>query len=69
MNKRGLGSAAVVLSVLLVVLGSRTAAAQDKRALEGAGYPTGDFVLHPAIGIGFGYDSNYLLRSDKAGPP
>jgi hypothetical protein len=67
MNMRGLGRAAVVLVVLAALFASRTAAAQDKKALEGAGYPTGDFILHPAIGIGFGYDSNYLLRTNRAG--
>ena len=40
---------------------------QDKRYAEGAGYQTGDFTLHPGVGIMFGYDSNYLLRSNQAG--
>ncbi|HEY2510219.1 MAG TPA: hypothetical protein VGI39_05165 [Polyangiaceae bacterium] len=35
---------------------------------EGPGYQAGDFEIHPGIAAEVGYDSNYLIRSDKTGP-
>ncbi len=55
------------LALVVALFAARPAAAQDKRLLEGAGYPTGDFILHPSVGLSFGYDSNYLLRTNQSG--
>jgi len=76
MTTRALASSAVAV-VLLV---SRAASAQsqptapnspvwltDRRLNEGQGLRAGDVELHPAIGGQVGYDSNYLLRTDKVG--
>lgn len=50
---------------------TRDASAQewmkDRRYQEGAGIKTGSLELHPGVGGEVGYDSNWLLRSDKAG--
>lgn len=63
-----LGSALVLGSSLLA---SREASAQewmkDRRYQEGAGIKTGSLELHPGIGGEAGYDSNWFLRTDKAG--
>jgi len=37
---------------------------KDRRYTEGAGIRLGDFELHPGLAAEFGYDSNYLRRSD-----
>jgi hypothetical protein len=83
MTTRALASSAV--AVVLLVSRAATAQSQptatnspaylsDSRTNEGQGVRAGDFELHPAIGAQFGYDSNYLLRTDKTegfsnGPP
>jgi hypothetical protein len=75
MRKIGQASVAVALALLV----SRAAFAQeqfvpqgdapqwlkDRRYNEGAGVRTGDLELHPGIAGEVGYDSNWLLRSDK----
>jgi len=40
---------------------------KDRRYNEGIGLRAGDLELHPGIAGEFGYDSNWLLRSDRAG--
>jgi hypothetical protein len=40
---------------------------KDRRYNEGAGVRAGDLELHPGIAGEVGYDSNWLLRSDKTG--
>jgi hypothetical protein len=59
------------LGIASALLASRDAAAQewmkDRRNQEGAGIKTGSLELHPGIGGEVGYDSNWLLRSDKSG--
>lgn len=74
MKKRFLGS--VGLSLVLVapsawsqIPGQSPAWLQDRRYSEGPGIRTGDFELHPGIGGEVGYDSNFLLRTDKEPPP
>jgi len=63
------------LAVGATLLGAATEAAaqdqlwlKDRRYTEGAGIRVGDFELHPGVAAEFGYDSNYLRRSDDAGP-
>jgi len=50
---------------------SRQATAQewlkDRQYQEGAGVQAGDFEFHPGIAAEGGYDSNWFLRTDKAG--
>jgi hypothetical protein len=41
---------------------------RDRRYTEGAGIRVGNFELHPGVAAEVGYDSNYLRRSDQAGP-
>ncbi len=76
MTTRALASSAV--AVVLLVSRAATAQSQptapnspvwltDRRFNEGQGLRAGDFELHPAIGAQFGYDSNYLYRTDKTG--
>src|SRR5262245_35726115 len=36
----------------------------DRRYTEGIGFRVGDFELHPGAAAEFGYDSNFLHRSD-----
>ena len=61
----GLAAAFTLLSL------GRDASAQswlkDRRFSEGPGYKTGDFEVHPGVGAEVGYDSNWFLRSSKAG--
>jgi hypothetical protein len=61
-------------SALLAIAGlcaSRPAFAQewlkDRQYSEGAGVRAGDFEFHPGIAAEGGYDSNWFLRTDKAG--
>jgi hypothetical protein len=77
MTPKAFASCAVVVSLLI----ARTAIAQtqytgqpdspqwlkDRRFNDGMGVRAGDLVLHPAIAGEVGYDSNWLLRSDRAG--
>ena len=70
MRTRELGIiAAASLGSLLV---ARSANAQewlkDRRYAEGIGIKAGDFEVHPGVAGEIGYDSNYLLRSQKDGP-
>jgi hypothetical protein len=65
--------------VVVVLLASRAAGAQtqtpgqpdspqwlhDRKFSEGAGIRAGDLELHPGIAAEVGYDSNYLLRTDR----
>jgi len=71
MNMRGLKTVSILLGLLVPLLASSSAQAQewlkDRRYAEGAGYQSGDFILHPGIGISAGYDSNYLLRTNTSG--
>lgn len=39
---------------------------RDRQYTEGIGIRTGDFELHPGIAGEVGYDSNWLLRSDRS---
>lgn len=41
---------------------------QDRRFQEGPGARAGNFEIHPGIGAEAGYDSNFLLRSQKSAP-
>ena len=41
---------------------------RDSRVGEGAGLHAGEFDVHAGLAAEVGYDSNYLLRSDKTGP-
>jgi hypothetical protein len=54
------------------LLASQAASAQeflrDRRYQEGIGVQVGDLELHPGIAGEVGYDSNWLLRSDREGP-
>ncbi|HZO12148.1 MAG TPA: hypothetical protein VFB62_02790, partial [Polyangiaceae bacterium] len=69
---------ALVSALLFALLLSESASAQsdpnsqtwlrDRRYREGAGIRVGDFELHPGIGADFGYDSNYLRRSENEDP-
>jgi hypothetical protein len=73
------GQAPIAVAVALLV--SRAALAQeqyvpqgdspqwlkDRAYNEGAGVRTGDLELHPGIAGEVGYDSNWLLRSEKTG--
>jgi hypothetical protein len=68
-------------AVAVVLLVSRAASAQsqytaqadspqwlkDRRYNEGIGIRTGDLEIHPGIAGEAGYDSNWFLRSDRAG--
>lgn len=38
-----------------------------KRIRDGMGIRVGDFELHPGIGVQFGVDTNYFMRTDKPG--
>jgi hypothetical protein len=77
MTKKGHAPIAVAVALLV----SRAAYAQeqfvpqadtpqwlkDRRYNEGAGVRAGDLEIHPGIAGEVGYDSNWLLRSDKSG--
>lgn len=39
----------------------------DKRIRDGQGIRVGEFELHPGIGAQIGVDTNYFMRTDKAG--
>jgi hypothetical protein len=71
MSKRFV-SVGVVLGSIASLFWANSASAQewlkDRRYQEGPGYRTGDLELHPGIAGELGYDSNWLLRSDKSGP-
>ncbi len=62
---------ALAATVPATALVTREAAAQewmkDRRYQEGAGIRTGNVELHPGVGGEAGYDSNWFLRTDKAG--
>jgi hypothetical protein len=72
MEKRAFRRVAVVLGSALALTVSLPAAAQqflsDRGVAQGPGYQAGDFEIHPGIAGEVGYDSNYLLRSDKNDP-
>ncbi len=82
MNKRVLGSVAVVSALLAPRVASAQTAEyagsqipgqgpvwlEDRRLQEGAGVRSGNFELHPAIGGEVGYDSNVLLRTHRDPP-
>ena len=68
-------------AVVAVLLATQSAGAQtagqadspswlkDRRYGEGIGIRTGDFELHPGIAGEIGYDSNWLLRTDRQNCP
>jgi hypothetical protein len=74
MTPKVLASGAVVVVLLVARAASAQTAApdspawlSDRKYTEGIGVRTGDFELHPGIAGEVGYDSNYLLRSDRQG--
>ena len=72
LKRRPLRRISVSLAAAFALLSlGRDASAQtwlkDRRFSEGAGYRTGDFELHPGIGGEVGYDSNWYMRTSKAG--
>ena len=73
MSKRELGIGLAVAAGLVTPLLTSTAAEaqewlKDRRYAEGVGIKAGDSLeLHPGIAGEVGYDSNYLLESQKSG--
>jgi len=70
--KRRLSSVFLAFASAAVVVGAASeASAQDqpwladRRYTEGPGILVGDFELHPGFAAEFGYDSNFLRRSDN----
>ncbi len=59
--------AACAVALVLPARGEAQEWLKDRQASEGPGVRAGDFEFHPAIGAQFGYDSNWFLRTDKAG--
>ena len=65
---------AISIAGTLSALAPSTASAQDqvwtgdRRFLNGKGYQAGNFELHPGLAAEFGYDSNFLRRSDEEAP-
>src|SRR5438874_2699871 len=39
----------------------------DKRIRDGQGIRVGEFEMHPGIGAQIGVDTNYFMRTDRAG--
>jgi hypothetical protein len=72
MTPKALASGAVVIALFV----ARSASAQtaqadspgwlkDRRYTEGIGIRTGDLEVHPGLAGEVGYDSNYLIRTDR----
>jgi len=62
---------AVAMSVPGVALAQSQGPAylNDRRVAEGAGIRVGNLELHPGVGAELGYDSNFLMRTNKNPPP
>lgn len=67
LRRISVGFAAAVSLLSLAQDASAQAWLKDRRFSEGPGYKTGDFELHPGLGAEIGYDSNWFLRTSKAG--
>jgi hypothetical protein len=74
MTPKVLASGAVVVALLATrVADAQTAGGgdspgwlRDRRYTEGIGIRTGDLELHPGLAGEVGYDSNWMLRTDRA---
>src|SRR5690242_19842930 len=75
MTHKVLAAAAFALAIFFVtgVSSAQTAPVdspawlRDRQYTEGIGIRTGDFELHPGVAGEIGYDSNWLLRSNRSG--
>lgn len=69
MKRSGLLASAFVVSVLHsgTLFAQSPSQVTDRRLTEGIGIKAGDLELHPSIAAEAGYDTNYFLRSGRAG--
>src|SRR5207244_1804998 len=64
---RGLGIVGILVGLCVPSSASAQEWLKDRRYSEGAGIRAGDLEIHPGVAGEVGYDSNYLLRTNKSG--